>query len=145
MVGAMQIAGPRAPHKLTEHDNEKEEEDGDDFKEKNVAEAVEWPDKPAQPACKTTGTLSRRPPDCAALSLPANSWDGHWPSRRPIRNSLTASQSLTGHFSCYAHADAESPADGLRSHTDYDGSSDNRRLHFLSFPWIAVAVFLLRK
>jgi hypothetical protein len=49
-----------------------------------------------------------------------------------VRRSLgTAGHALTGHLARHAHPNAQYPTDGLRSHTDYDGSSDDSTAAFV--------------
>jgi hypothetical protein len=114
MIGPVQIAGPGAPYHLPEHQHKDKEKKSGDFEEDFASHAAEW----TQKAANTTRQAARRTPRrFSRRSRPrriGHALDGHGTGGSRLS---VPRQPLPGHAPCDAHADSQSPADGLRFHS----------------------------
>jgi len=121
MVWSVRIAEPGAPHRWGKNDSRQQEKDAGNLKPQNPADAPERAQKTTDsPSNALAGTL--RGLDCGAHRIACCGRVGN-PNSLYCRRLSAGSQPLAGEASGYAKPDAKSPADGLRSHPIYDGSS----------------------
>jgi hypothetical protein len=124
MIRPVGVAEPRAPDGRRKNNRRQQEEYAGDLKPQNAAHAAKRAQKTtdagAQPLARPHGCLCRGSCRWSGSIYRDSLWlcnclisCGLRPSREP----------LAGDASCDAKPDAESPADGLRSHPVYDGSS----------------------
>jgi len=133
MVGSLGPAHAGSPCRGSKHQHRQQEKDARDLKPKNTAHAAKGAQKAAH--ALHNAAACAHPGLAAGLHRRTNLRLG---ARRTPRlgRFCGASQPLRGNPARYAKPDAESPADGLRSHPVYDGSSDPRQPAWLRFAGI---------
>jgi hypothetical protein len=114
MIGSVQIAGPGAPYRLPEHQHKDKEKKSGDFEEDLASHAAEWTQKAANSARQAARRTPRRFPRCSRPRRIGHALDGHGTGGSRLS---VPRQPLPGHAPCDAHADSQSPADGLRFHS----------------------------
>lgn len=132
MVGAVQTAGVGAPHHLSEDQHEDKEENSDHFQEDDVPHPAKRFEKSAHAARQASRGTARgaagRSPGGRTIRGIDRQRPGSGSTRRITGRRLRgASQVLPGHAAGHANANSQYPADGLRFHTRYDGSSGAER------------------
>jgi hypothetical protein len=120
----MREAEPRAPHRGGKNHRRQQKEDSRDFKPQNPAHAAKWAQKTADPASQSPAGPRRSLCHCHRRSATDVCRHSLRLCNCLIPSGLcTCRQALTGDSSGDAEPDAQGPANGLRSHPVYDGSS----------------------
>jgi hypothetical protein len=124
VLGAMRILRVQLPGPVAEHQHEKEEEHAGHFEEDNAAHPAERPEESAEALREAAADRARGPSRLARAdatgSRAAHTGHRHRGRCRPS----AACQALTCHSPRNAESDTQNPANGLRSHPVYDGSSE---------------------
>jgi hypothetical protein len=119
VIGTVRVAGPNAPEGWPKDDHGKKKEDAADFEPQDAAHPAKRAQKAADTAGKAAAGLAGRPSGGAGWGGRGN-WLGRWPAGRRL---CAARHALARDAPGYAQADAQGAADGLGSHSVYDGSS----------------------
>lgn len=123
MVGAVAIISAKLPGPVAEDHHEEEEEDPGYFEEDAAADAAEGFEEsayaPGDAAADDCGVSADLAGGAAGDAGTAASRDRDGGRSR----NAAAGEPLTGHASCNAEANSENPANGLRFHTVYHGTS----------------------
>jgi hypothetical protein len=130
VIAGVPVGDCGSPERRGENDRRKQKEDPGDFEPEDSAHAAEGAQKAADAAAHGSPGLG-----CGAgsgLNGGRASDTGHGYGHRMAglrcpRRLRSAGNGLAGNPSYHADSDAESPADGSRSHSVYDGSSGPRR------------------
>lgn len=124
MVGAVRIAEPRAPEGGCENHRRQQKKHSRNLKPQNATHAAKRAQKPADPGGHSLADSRRSLRRYRSGSPCSICRDSLRLCNRLISGRLRPGcQPLAGDASGNAEPDAQSPADGLRSHPVYDGSS----------------------
>jgi len=119
VVGAMSVAGPRAPKCRGKDDHGQEKEDASDFEPQDAAYAAKRSQKSAHAAGDTpsnlAGRLTRGPARCPILPGGVDSRLGH---RGTCCGLCVRRCALAGDAAGNSQADPKSAANGVRFHFD---------------------------
>lgn len=126
MVGTMRIAGAHTPNHLPEHEHKEQEENARYLENEDAADAAERAHKATQSPGDIGCCFSCLPSRIALSPRPADTCnrDRLRSSRARIANGTR--QALPRQAPRHAKPNSQHPANGLRSHPVYDGSSDGR-------------------
>ena len=124
MIGPLGVIAAHAPGHLPENQHKKQEEDACNLKHEDAADAAKRAHKAAQPTAHLDRCLSCLASHIALSSRSAYTGNRHGPRSAGIVGG--AGQALPGQPSGHAKSYSQHPANGLRSHPVYDGSSEGQ-------------------
>ena len=135
MIRSVRPALAGLPHGGTEDHDGQEEEHTHNFKPDDAADAAEGAQEAPDPATDSPGSLAGNHAGGAGLGGYGGGACGMGRGRRLAGSGLGAGGNLlAGDTSSDAKSDAESAADGLRFHPDFDGNSVGPGTAFQTLP-----------